>query len=71
MKQQTKLTQKSQSVTHQQTEQRNALEFANAEELLRHDAATVRPPALIERRLRQSIRDDPNNSPWWKRLFGK
>jgi hypothetical protein len=73
MKQESKLTQKSESVAQERTEQRNALEFANAEELLRHDATGVKPPAIIEQRLRQSLREEPSPSPapWWKRFFGK
>jgi hypothetical protein len=74
MKQQTKLStdQQSRSVeTGQQTQKPSALEFANAEEVLRYDAANTTVPPEIARRLRKSTADlPPPKMSWWKRWFG-
>lgn len=44
------------------------LEFHTAEELLRHDAATVPLPESIGERLAESAVNSPAD-PWWRRLF--
>jgi hypothetical protein len=47
-----------------------ALEFQNAEELLRHDAAQTAVPPEIARRLSQSIAQSaPPRRPWWRKLL--
>ena len=49
----------------------SALEFQNAEELLRHDAAQTAVPPEIARRLSQSIaQSPPPRRPWWRKLIG-
>jgi hypothetical protein len=74
MKQQTKLSaeQQSRSVeTGQQMQAQSAREFANAEEMLRYDAANTTVPPEIARRLRKSTGDLPApKMSWWKRWFG-
>ena len=48
------------------------VEFANAEEMLRHDRARTSPPDAIETRLKHSIaQEPPQPRPWWKRWLGK
>jgi hypothetical protein len=47
------------------------LEFQNAEDLLRHDAAQTAVPPEIARRLSQSIAQaKPAPRPWWRKLLG-
>ena len=74
MKQQTKLSEEQQSRqvgTEQQTQQQSAREFANAEEMLRYDAAHTTVPPGIAQRLQKSTGDLPGpKTAWWKRLFG-
>jgi hypothetical protein len=51
--------------------QNGPLEFQNAEELLRHDAAQTAVPPEIARRLSQSIAQSPApRRPWWRKLIG-
>jgi hypothetical protein len=46
------------------------LEFQNAEELLRHDAAQTAVPPEIARRLSQSIAQSATpRRPWWRKLL--
>ncbi len=48
------------------------LEFATAEELLRHDARHTPVPPGIARRLQESLLESPPpRRPWWRRLFGR
>ena len=48
------------------------LEFATAEDLLRHDRAATPLPDAIESRLKQSLAAEPPlPRPWWKRLLGR
>ena len=74
MKQQTKLSEEQQQQQHaveQQTQEQSAREFANAEEMLRYDAAHTTVPPGIAQRLQKSTggATEPKTS-WWKRLFG-
>ena len=46
-------------------------EFSTPEELLRHDAAGIHPPAEVAARLGESIQKEAPPAPWWKRIFGK
>jgi type II secretory pathway pseudopilin PulG len=74
MKQQTKLSEEQQQQQHAaelQTQKQSAREFANAEEMLRYDAAHTAVPPDIARRLQKSTGGptEPKTS-WWKRLFG-
>ena len=55
------------------TTNQSALEFATAEESIRHDAGqTPLPPAIVER-LRKSIEQEPPKpaGSWWRRFLGK
>ena len=76
MKHQTKLSQEQQQQsrqvgTGQQAQQQSAREFANAEEMLRYDAAHTPVPPGIAQRLQKSTGDLPRpKTSWWKRLFG-
>jgi len=71
MKQQTKLSQKQETVAEQQTQSNPAREFANSDELLRFDAAQTAVPPEIARRLEQSVGDLPEpKTNWWQRLLG-
>ena len=76
MKHQTKLSEEQQQQsrqvgTEQQTQQPAAREFANAEEMLRYDAAHTTVPPAIAQRLQKSTSELPQPKPaWWKRLFG-
>ncbi len=47
-----------------------AIEFENAEELLRHDAIRTPVPPEIGRRLQESLDKEPvAPRPWWKRFM--
>jgi hypothetical protein len=46
-----------------------AREFGTAEELLRHDAAQIRPSAEVAARLGRSVQGEAPPLPWWKRIF--
>lgn len=50
-----------------QSQQAGAREFGSVEELLRADRAQVRPPARLERRVRESLAQAPPPRPWWRR----
>lgn len=52
--------------------QRQAVEFATAEEMIRHDAAQSIPPASLAARLQQSIAREPKPPrSWWQRWLGQ
>jgi hypothetical protein len=71
MKQQTKLSQKQETVAEHQTQSNPAREFANSDELLRFDAAQTTVPPEIAQRLQKSAANIPAAPrPWWKTLFG-
>lgn len=55
--------------TQRQRDAAAPLEFATAEDLLRHDAAQVEVPGPIAGRLEKSVKQEPAASPWWKRLL--
>ncbi len=67
----TQTAQEQEQLSHAQTQQTAAREFASAEEALREDIRqTVVPPA-VEHRLSKSIEKLPKpERPWWKRLMG-
>ena len=45
-------------------------EFAEVDDLLRHDAAQTPLPPAVEVRLKNSIdAAEPRSTPWWRRLF--
>jgi hypothetical protein len=46
-----------------------AREFGTPEELLRHDAAQIHPPAEVAARLGRSLQGGAPPRPWWKRIF--
>ena len=73
MKQQTKLSQEQQqqATEHQTQQQPAAREFANAEEMLRYDAAHTPVPPVIAQRLQKSTGELPQpKAAWWKRWLG-
>jgi hypothetical protein len=75
MKHQTKLSEEQQQQQQQQaelqTQQPSGREFANAEEMLRYDAAHTTVPPAIARRLEKSVGDLPGpKTGWWKRFWG-
>jgi len=61
-----------QTGSHQQnTQQQAALEFATAEEALRHDAAQTAVPPAVAERLQKALEREPMPAlSWWQRLFG-
>ena len=72
MKYQAKLTSQQQEQINrdqQHTRQQTAREFANVEDMLRHDALHTLVPPAIGFRLQASINQEPKVS-WWQRLFG-
>ncbi|HWI58106.1 MAG TPA: hypothetical protein VNZ22_12830 [Bacillota bacterium] len=76
MKRQTKLTAREQAqqqaLEHQHTQQQSGQEFANVEELLRHDALHTPVPPSIAQRLQESLGALPAPPPrsWWRRWLG-
>ena len=73
MKHQSKLSaeQQQQHAAQNQTQSQGAREFANAEELLRYDAANTTVPPEIARRLQKSTANLPGPKPsWWRKFFG-
>ncbi len=59
------------SLSHS-SQTRSGTEFANSDQLLRHDALHTPVPPAIARRLQEEIRDIPRPSrPWWKKIFGR
>jgi len=74
MKHQTKLNaqeQIQQQAIERQTAQQSAREFANAEEMLRHDALHTPVPPAIAHRLQESLGPlSPPARSWWRRWFG-
>ena len=75
MKRETKLTQKEQeelAAGQQQTQAAAGQEFANVEEMLRHDALHTPVPPTIAYRLEESVKELPPSAAraWWRRLFG-
>ncbi len=75
MKRQSKLTQQEQeqlAAEEQHTQSSSAQEFANAEEMLRHDALHTPVPPTIAHRLEESVKDlSPAEArAWWQRWFG-
>ena len=72
MKQRTRLSEEQQQAQQagsgEQTRSAAGREFANADELLRHDAAQTNVPPEIARRLQKSAADlsGPKTS-WWQR----
>jgi hypothetical protein len=73
MKRQSKLTsrqsEQEQQLSHQESQQHTAHEFATVEEMLRHDARHTPVPPNIAHRLQESI-GPVDTRPWWRRLFG-
>jgi len=57
---------------HEHAQQKRSLEFANVEEMFRHDALHTPVPPAIEVRLKKSIEEIPPAPPasWWKRILG-
>ena len=56
----------------QNAQQQTAVEFASAEEMLRHDAGQTPVPPAVAERLQQSVAQEPKRSPsLWQRLFGR
>ena len=75
MKRQTKLTPQEQQelvAEQKQTQSSSAQEFANVEEMLRHDALHTPVPPTIAHRLEESTSQlpPPSGRAWWRRLLG-
>ena len=75
MKHQTKLTHHEQqelAAEQQKTQSSSAGEFANVEEMLRHDALHTPVPPAIAHRLEESVKDLPPAAAhaWWRRWLG-
>lgn len=79
MKHQNKLTSRQQAeeqlqaAAAQQTHETTGREFANAEEMLRHDALHTPVPPAVAQRLAESLGKLPppsGRSAWWRRWFG-
>ena len=75
MKRETKLTQQEQeqlAAEQQHTQSSSAQEFANVEEMLRHDALHTPVPPTIAHRLEESVKDLPPAAAraWWRRFLG-
>jgi len=75
MKRETKLTQKEQeklAAGQQQTQLSSGQEFANVEEMLRHDALHTPVPPTIAYRLEESVKELPPSAAraWWRHFFG-
>jgi hypothetical protein len=72
MKQQAKFSQKQEHVVVQQSQQA-VKEFANADELLRFDAANVvLPPEIAQRLQKSAVQSHPMaRRRWWQSLFGR
>jgi len=58
---------------HQQgAQQQTAVEFASAEEMLRHDAGQTPVPPAVAERLQRSVDQEPKPPrSLWQRLFGR
>lgn len=49
-----------------------AIEFSNAEEMIRFDAAQTLPPPALGARVRNSVNREPRvQRSWWMRLLGR
>jgi hypothetical protein len=73
MKQQSKLTslEQQQHISLEKTEVKSGREFANVEEMLRHDAAQTSVPSTVMGRLRRSVEREPKPArSWWQRFLG-
>jgi hypothetical protein len=75
MKRQSKLTsrqsEQEQQLSHQESQQHTAQEFATVEAMLRHDALHTPVPPNIAHRLRESLGEiSPGRRSWWQRWFG-
>lgn len=59
-------------VSGEKLQSSSQVEFANPEELLRHDALHTPVPPKIAERLEKSLENLPAPPPrsWWRRLFG-
>jgi len=60
-----------QTVQHQEQKAEAGREFANVEEMLRHDALHTPVPPSIAKRLEKSLGPEgPTAAPWWRRWLG-
>ena len=67
----TQTSQEQEHLSHAQSQQATAREFASAEEALREDIRQTIVPPAVEHRLSKSIEGLPKpERPWWKRLMG-
>jgi len=61
--------QREEAISQQQSAQ-NTLEFAAAEEMLRHDAGQIPVPPTVAERLQKSVASEPAPpKSWWRRLL--
>ncbi len=63
--------QREEAISQQQCAQNTAaLEFAAAEEMLRHDAGQIPVPPTVAERLQKSVASEPAPpKSWWQRLL--
>ncbi len=61
------------TILHQQNiQQQTTMEFASADEMLRHDAGQTPVPPAVAERLQRSIEREPKPPrSLWQRLFGR
>ncbi|HEY3862129.1 MAG TPA: hypothetical protein VGO59_09600 [Verrucomicrobiae bacterium] len=70
MKQQNKFTTGQEQTSQNRAANSGELNFENAEDLLRHDAAQTLVPPDIARRLSESIAQEPApRQSWWRKLL--
>jgi hypothetical protein len=62
-----------QTVAQQQAAQtQTVVEFATADNMIRHDAEQTEVPPAVADRLQESLKHEaPPPRGWWKRLFGR
>ena len=60
------------TLQQQNAQQQTTVEFASAEEMLRHDAGQTPVPPAVAERLQRSVEQEPKPPrSLWQRLFGR
>jgi len=69
---QSKTEEVEQTLSEQKSTETSPRDFANAEEMLRHDAIHTPVPPAIAERLEQSLAQLPRPArSWWRRILGQ